>query len=108
VTLTRLQAQALVQRLQRRELYSYCYEFTVPVEVSRSGRFSRPTPEDLVQLQRSDGTVSGGCGSMEGWEEGRAGALAAGCGGRGRGSADCLMHAFGDPSGSCYVHMVSA
>jgi hypothetical protein len=51
-----VQAQHLLRRLHSRQLYVYIDEVLVDPEARPN--FQPPTPQDLVNLQESDGTVS--------------------------------------------------
>lgn len=48
-----MQAQALIRRLNTRDLYAYCDEVTVPPGCE----VSKPRPEDITSCQSTDGLV---------------------------------------------------
>jgi hypothetical protein len=51
-----LQAQELLLRLRRRQLYVFCDECNVPPSMQAQG-FRKPTAEDIVSHHTSDGLV---------------------------------------------------
>mmetsp|Transcript_31417 Transcript_31417/g.52770 ORF Transcript_31417/g.52770 Transcript_31417/m.52770 type:complete len:522 (-) Transcript_31417:111-1676(-) len=52
------EAQAIIKRLQKRDLYKYVHEFVVPKD--KLENYKNVTPEDILACQNPDGAISGG------------------------------------------------